>query len=222
MLDNLYMLFVIINDSDEKYVAKIFNKYKIGFKFVVNGMGTASGSLLNYFGLNQEDKTVMNVVVTSKLCKCLLNDLIEKGRFNEHGKGIAFSIPLSSATKYMVDFYENQELEDIEMKEVNKHLIITIVNQGNAEKVMTEAKKAGATGGTTLNGRGMNSDKIIKFLNITIEPEKDIVLILTDDDKRRDIMEAIVSSLGLKTPGAGICFSLPVDYVAGLHEHINE
>ena len=82
-------------------------------------MGTASGSLLNYFGLNQEDKTVMNVVVTSKLCKCLLNDLIEKGRFNEHGKGIAFSIPLSSATKYMVDFYENQELEDIEMVKEN-------------------------------------------------------------------------------------------------------
>ena len=216
------MLFVIINDSDEKYVTKIFNKYKIGFRFVVNGMGTASGSLLNYFGLNQEDKTVMSVVVTSKLCKCLLNDLIEKGRFNEHGKGIAFGIPLSSATKYMIDFYENQELEDIEMEEVNKHLIITIVNQGNAEKVMTEAKKAGATGGTTLNGRGMNSDKIIKFLNITIEPEKDIVLILVPDNIRNDVMKMIINALGLKTPGAGICFSLPVDYVAGLHEQLNK
>mgnify|MGYP003308421163 CR=1 FL=1 len=216
------MLFIIINDSDEKYVTRIFNKYKIGFRFVVNGMGTASGSLLDYFGLNQEDKTVMNVIVSSRLCKCLLNDLIEKGRFNEHGKGIAFSIPLSSATKYMVDFYGNQELEDIDMEEVNQHLIVTIVNVGNAEKVMTEAKKVGAGGGTTLSGRGLSNEKLIKFLNIAIEPEKDVVLILVPDEKREVVMKSIIDTLGLKTPGAGICFSLPVDYVAGLHKQMDE
>lgn len=221
VLDNLYMLFVIVNNSDEKYITKIFNKYKIGFKFVVNGMGTASSSVLEYFGLNQDDKTVINVIVPSVVCKCLLRDLIEKGKFNEHGKGIAFSIPLSSGTKYMLDYYSDQELEDVEMEEVNQHLIATIVNAGNAEKVMTEAKKGGATGGTTLNGRGMNSDKIIKFLNITIEPEKDIVLILVKDDIKNDVMKKIIDGCGLKTPGAGICFSLPVDYVAGLHEQLN-
>ena len=221
VLDNLYMLFVIINDSDEKYVTKIFNKYKIGFRFVVNGMGTASGSLLNYFGLNQEDKTVMNVVVTSKLCKCLLNDLIEKGRFNEHGKGIAFGIPLSSCTKYMLDFYENMELEDIEMEEVREHLIVTIVNQGNAEKVMMEAKKGGAMGGTTISGLGMETEKAVKFLNITIEPEKDIVLILVPAKIKNDVMKLIIDNCGLKTKGAGICFSLPVDYVAGISKHAN-
>ena len=108
------------------------------------------------------------------------------------------------------------------MEEVNQHLIVTIVNAGNAEKVMTEAKKGGATGGTTLNGRGMNSDKIIKFLNITIEPEKDIVLILVKDDLKNEVMKKIINGCGLKTPGAGICFSLPVDYVAGLHKQISE
>ena len=222
MLDSLNMLFIIVNDSDEKYITKVFNKYNIGFKFAVNGMGTASNSVLEYFGLNQEDKTIINVIVPTKLCKCLLNDLIEKAHFNEHGRGIAFSIPLSSGTKYMLDYYNNQELEDVEMEEVNQHLIVTIVNAGNAEKVMTEAKKGGATGGTTLNGRGMNSDKIIKFLNITIEPEKDIVLILVKDDLKNEVMKKIINCCGLKTPGAGICFSLPVDYVAGLHKQISE
>ena len=222
MLDNLYMLFVIINNSDEKYVSKIFNKYKIGFKVVMCGMGTASSSMLEYFGLNQEDKTVVTAVMPSIFCKHILKDLVDKLRFNEHGMGIAFSIPLSSGTKYMVDYYKEQELEDIDMEEANKHLIVTIVNQGNAERVMTEAKKVGATGGTTLNGRGMNNEKIIKFLNITIEPEKDIVLILVPDEKKKNVMNAIVENCGLKTPGAGICFSLPVDYVAGLHEHLNK
>ena len=108
------------------------------------------------------------------------------------------------------------------MEEVNQHLIVTIVNQGYSEKVMTEAKKSGATGGTTISGRGLETEKAIKFLNIAIEPEKDIVLILTSTDKKTNIMNTIVENCGLKTPGAGICFSLPVDYVAGLHEHINE
>ena len=33
-------------------------------------------------------------------------------------------------------------------------------------------------------------------------------------------MNLIVKNCGLKTPGAGICFSLPVDYVVGLNKEI--
>ena len=104
------------------------------------------------------------------------------------------------------------------MDEVKQHLIITITNEGYAEKVMTEAKKAGATGGTTLNGRALQNEKAIKFLNISIEPEKDVVLILVPIEKKNNIMNSIVENCGLKTPGAGICFSLPVDHVVGLHQ----
>ena len=107
------------------------------------------------------------------------------------------------------------------MEDAYNHLIVTIVNEGYAEKVMTEAKKAGATGGTTINGRGLESEKAIKFLKLSIEPEKDIVLILASSDKKNDIMNIILENCGLKTPGAGICFSLPVDHVVGLNKHIS-
>lgn len=106
------------------------------------------------------------------------------------------------------------------MKEANKHLIVTISNEGYAESIMSAAKKAGATGGTTINGRGLETEKVIKILGISIEPEKDIVLILASDDKKNDIMNEIVDKCGLKTRGAGICFSLPVDHVVGLSEEI--
>ena len=108
------------------------------------------------------------------------------------------------------------------MEKANKHLIVTISNEGYAENIMNAAKKAGATGGTTINGRGLETDKIIKFLGISIEPEKDIVLILADSDKKNDIMEEILESCGLKTPGAGICFSLPVDHVVGLDKELQK
>ena len=108
------------------------------------------------------------------------------------------------------------------MNKVKQHLIVTIVNEGYAEKVMSFAKKKGATGGTTLSGRGLETEKAIKFLNISIEPEKDVVLNLVPSDKKNDIMNEIVEGCGLKTPGAGICFSLPVDNVIGLSKQVSE
>ena len=220
-MDSLNMLFIIVNHSEERKIIKLINKYKIGFKTIMYGQGTASSSLLEYFDLNDEEKTIITAILPPIVCKYLLKELKEKIKVDDLGKGIAFSIPLSSGTKYMLDYYTNHELEDIEMEETNQHLIVTIVNEGYAEKVMTEAKKAGATGGTTINGRGLESSKAVKFLNISIEPEKDIVLILAPTDKKNDIMNIIVENCGLKTPGAGICFSLPVDHVIGLNKEIN-
>jgi len=218
----LSILFIIINRSDERSVLKIINKYKIGFKIVIYGEGTASSSLLDYFDLNDEGKAVIMMVLPPELCKSLMVDLNNKMNVYEHGKGICFSILLSSATKYMVDFYQNHEMEGIDMEEVKQHLIVTIVNQGHSEAVMNAAKKGGATGGTTINGRGLGDGKVIKFLNISIEPEKDIVLTLVPTDKKNDIMNLIVDNCGLKTPGAGICFSLPVDCVLGLNKQIDD
>jgi len=49
-----------------------------------------------------------------------------------------------------------------------------LVKGSAVKEAYNAAKKAGATGGTALNGRGLETDKIIKFLGISIEPEKEI------------------------------------------------
>lgn len=219
-MDNLNIIFIIINKTDEKRILQIVDKYKVGFKVVMHGTGTASSSLLEYFNLNDEEKTIITIVLPTIIGKNILKEVENKLQTHKHGKGIAFSIPLSSSTKYMLDFYKNHEMEDIEMEDAKQHLIITIANEGFAEKVMTEAKKAGATGGTTIHGRGLATEHAGKFLNISIEPEKDIVLILVPTENKVDIMNKIVENCGLKTPGAGICFSLPVDYSIGLNKQL--
>lgn len=210
-----------MNHDDEKKMINIINKYKVGFKVVMYGKGTASSSLLEYFGLSNKEKSIMTMVLPPIICKHILREIEQKFNVNERGKGVAFSISLSSSTKYMLDFYKTHEMEDFEMEAANQELIVTIVNEGYAEKVMTEAKKGGATGGTTINGRGLANEKAIKILNISIEPEKDIVLILVPSEKKNNIMNLIVENCGLKTTGAGICFSLPVDHVVGLNKNIN-
>lgn len=220
IVNNLSLMMIISSTSKEKTYLKLLEKYKVKFKAITYGKGTASSSLLKYFGLDEVERCLILSVMPIVTSKHLLKYMETRLKITDPGNGIALTIPLSSSTKYMSEVYAKTKLEDIEMKESNKHLIVTIANEGYAELVMNAAKKVGAAGGTTINGRGLETEKIIKFLGISIEPEKDIVLILVDDNKKTDIMNAIVESCGLKTPGAGICFSLPVDYVAGLKEEL--
>lgn len=97
-------------------------------------------------------------------------------------------------------------------------LIVVIVNSGYQEKVMSAARSAGARGGTIFNARGTaQSQDLVKFMGITLHPNKEIVFILSSKKTRDDIMTAIKKDTGLATEGAGIIFSLPVDSIMGLN-----
>ena len=215
-MDNLSMMVMIFNKKLEKKYKFLLQRNRIKYNVLLYGTGTASSSVLEYFGLNEIKRDVVLSILPYNLSKYMLKQIDQKLKMDEPGNGIAFTLPISSSTKNMKDAYKDYDVEDTYMEESNKHLIITIASEGYAEEVMNAAKKAGATGGTTLNGRGLETDKIVKFLGISIEPEKDIVLILADENIKNKIMDSILESCGLKTLGKGICFSLPVSHVVGL------
>lgn len=218
-MNRLSLMTFIINEHDEDKYINFLNKEGTRFKNIIHGTGTASDSVLDYFGLNQIKKSIIITITPYNTSKMVLKNLIKNKKINikEPGNGIVFTIPLSSATKYMLDRYENIEMEDIKMKPANQHLIITIANEGSAEAIMTAAKKAGATGGTTINGRGLEPNQIVKFLGLALEPEKDVVLILAPDTKKNSIMEKIVEKCGSHKEQAGLCFSLPVEHAIGIN-----
>ena len=215
-MTKLVLLCIITNTKNEKETIKLLKKYKANFKNIIPCRGTASHSLLEYFGITETEKSLIISLTPYIMSKHILNEL--KQRIQEPGKGIAFTIPIASSIKYIEDYYQKIEMEDIKMEDSNQELIITITNEGYAENVMNAAKSAGATGGTTINGRGLETEKIIKFLGISIEPERELVLILTSIDKRNDIMNKITEKCGLTTPGSSICFSLPVTNITGLNK----
>lgn len=97
-------------------------------------------------------------------------------------------------------------------------MILCIVNAGFSEAVMDVAKEIGARGGTVISARGTAAKDAERIFQITIQPEKEIVLILVPSKIRDDILHAIYQSVGLNTPGQGIAFALPVDSVVGLQE----
>ena len=76
---------------------------------------------------------------------------------------------------------------------------------------MAEARKAGAAGGTILNARGTGKEEDVKFFGITLVPEKEMLLIVTEDSKAPAILEAIRKIPHLTEPGGGIVYAMNVE-----------
>lgn len=102
------------------------------------------------------------------------------------------------------------------MKNFEHEVILCIVNTGFSDAVMDAAKEFGARGGTVIHGRGTANSEAEKLFHITIQPEKEIVMIIVRREIKDDILHALYRAVGLNTPGQGIAFSLPVDRVVGL------
>ena len=104
----------------------------------------------------------------------------------------------------------------------NHEVIFCIVNAGFSDAVMDAAREFGARGGTVIRARGTANSESEKLFGITIEPEKEIVMILVSTDIKDNILHALYREVGLKTPGQGIAFSLPVDNAVGLSSSMTE
>ena len=96
-------------------------------------------------------------------------------------------------------------------------LIITIVKKGFSENVLQASREAGAEGGTIIFGRGAGIHESAKILGIPIEPEKEIVMILSEKNSTDQIVEAIRTQMKIDEPGKGVLFILDVNKTYGLY-----
>ncbi|MBP5225613.1 MAG: P-II family nitrogen regulator [Lachnospiraceae bacterium] len=97
--------------------------------------------------------------------------------------------------------------------------IFCVVNAGFSDNVMAAARKAGAGGGTILKGRGAAPREAEEIFKITIQPEKEIVMILVGADIKDRVLRAIYDEAGLGSAGQGIAFSLPIERAVGLSDY---
>ena len=107
-------------------------------------------------------------------------------------------------------------------KKFTHETIFCIVNSGYSEMVMDAAKKGGARGGTVLNARGTAGKDAEKFFGISVQPEKESVMILVPASCKDAVLQNIYREVGLDSAGQGIAFSLPVDGVVGIAEETQE
>jgi len=106
-------------------------------------------------------------------------------------------------------------------QEIELSLVITIVNRGYAELVVDASREVGAKGGTIIYARGTGVKDVEKFMNISIQPEKEVVLTLVRKEEVKNVIHEILAAAGLKTKAAGISFTLPVTDFVGISSQID-
>ena len=223
----LKMVFFIVDWDKSEIISGVFDEEQVRFHFITKGKGTASSEVLDLLGLGAGDKAVVLCVEQEVLIPVLLKEVRRKLGFHSPGAGIAFTIPLSGINTPLLKVFKESinknekiavggEGEDM-AKVINNDLIVAVINHGFSDNLMTIAREAGATGGTVIHARGLAHQGPVKFFGVSVQDEKEIVLVLTSREKKLPSMEAVSQSCGITSEAEGLVFSLPVDSVMGLN-----
>lgn len=98
----------------------------------------------------------------------------------------------------------------------NHKLLVTIVKKNTGSKIVQASKEAGAEGGTIILGKGEGIHETKKFLGISVDPEKEVVLTLIPEEKVDAVIRAVEKAGKLDTPGTGMGFVIDVQRIAGI------
>jgi len=217
MEDKALSLFcVIVNFGEGSKVLKAAKELGVTGGTFLLGKGTVKNSILNLLGLDEVRKEILLMVIEESMEEKLNEHLTKKFHMDKPNHGITFSIPINHlAILNGHEYISKQKLRGAD--DMKYEAIFTIVNKGLSDDVVEAAQSAGSTGGTVIHGRGAGSHDTAKLFNIEIEPEKDIVLILSETDKTEAIVNAIKDKLNIEEPGKGVIFVVDVNRTFGLY-----
>ncbi len=106
----LSILVTIVERSKAEFYLDVLEGYEVNLQTVIYGRGTAPSEMIHYLGLSQDVKAVLFSVVQEEKVKEIMKDYEEQYFKTKHGKGIAFTIPISSVIGvYIYRFLSNQK-----------------------------------------------------------------------------------------------------------------
>ena len=218
--DKTYRILILIATSELAGRAEeLLSKNDITSQYMMKGQGTASSDVMNLLGLGTPDKGIVACMLPQDTASQCLRMFRSKLYLGMPNTGVAFTIPVSGASSSLLNYIDMNSLDkgEKDMSEDREFsMIVAIVDQGSSDDVMNAARPAGASGGTVLHSRRLNSDKAMKFWNISIQEERELVLILTRNSRKKEIMEAIIKNCGMESDAHGVVFSLPIADIEGM------
>jgi len=215
------VLFFIGSQKIGEVAEEEMERLRIPVQYHAFAKGTASGEWKDLFGLSGIDKTVIISFLTKSAADKTVHYLKEHLYLGAPNTGIAFTVPMSGASRGVLHLAKKVDSDEYTERnesavEGKFSMILALVNQGFSEEVMTAGKSAGAGGGTVFHARRVGSQEALSFWGVSIQEEREIVLILTKKEKKTAIMKAITEQCGAETEAHGVVISVPVDHVAGL------
>lgn len=216
-IDNLILFCCIMDYGKGSKALKLAKKTGAVGGTIFLGKGTIRNELLNILGLLEIRKEIFLAIVDKELEDIFYDEMNNKFGLDKPNHGIAFSIFIKSFLKGTKGKYLTST-KNKDVRNVDYEAIFVIVDKGLSGDVIDSAQAAGSKGGTVIHARGSGIHEKAKLFDIEIEPEKDIVLILSKVTQAEKIVNSIKKSLNICKPGAGIIFVLDVNKTLGLYE----
>ncbi len=223
--EHYQLLLLIATPKLADKAANMFLKRDLPIQYRLNAEGTASSEILDTLGLGSVDKCLLASTVPRSFGNAMLRLLHSELRLDAAGSGIAFTIPLTGVSnlmlRMMTHIEETSDLPDrgkgeYTMTDTNYTLIAAVVDRGFGGEVMDAARGAGAGGGTIVHSRGIENEEATSFWGLSVQEEKEIVLILAEHENKLPIMRAISEKCGMHSEAKGLVMSLPIDSVMGI------
>lgn len=225
--NSLSLLMLITSPKLAEKATKLFHNAAVPLHYALSAVGTASSDMMDILGLGSIDKIMLIAILPKSMTAEIMRKLKKELKIGTVNSGIAFTVSLSGANKFIVRMFEQyaennenitENKEETAVSDIKNVMIAAVVNQGYSDEVMDSAKSAGAVGGTVLHSRRIGDEKVMKSWGFGVQEEKEIVLIVTNAQNKLKIMQAISEKCGIRTDAKGTVLSLPLDTVIGLNE----
>ena len=209
------LIWVIVNFGKGSKVMHAAKKCGVTGGTIILAKGTANDKFADFLGLSDIRKEIVLMVSNKKMTRSALDRLDKKFNFKKPNHGIAFTTGVSEVIGSVG--CKATEADREEGGEEAMHCAITaVVDKGKAEDVIDAATAAGSRGGTIINARGSGIHETSKLFFMDVEPEKEIVMILSEKKDSEAIISSIREKLDIEQPGKGIIFVQEVSKVYGL------
>ncbi len=209
------LLCVIVSFGIGKKIIKMGKQQGVLGGTVTLGTGTINNKILDFIGLSDTRKEVVLMMADNDTAYKTLDILNSVYEFDKSNHGIAFITSICGVMgtrSYSCDNIKNERGAENTMY----HVITTFVDKGKAADVINAATKVGSKGGTIINARGSGIHETSKLFSMDIEPEKEIVIILSEADKTEKIVSSIRTNLKIDEPGNGIIYIQDVKKAYGI------
>lgn len=226
MNDKLPVLELMVTITDRTrggQSAYIFRKMNVPLVISCLGDGTATAEIRNLLSSTEKAKVITFALLPKPWVPVVISQLADEMQLRKAGKGIVFTIPLSSINKaapvsYVEAMSRNVNEERVMYKPIDKkfEMIVVSTEDGVEDVIMDAARSAGARGGTVVHGHMVGDDKTESFFGMKLYDTKDVIAIIAPSEIKHNIMGAIAKVLNDKKLDKSVIFSLPVNDVVGL------
>jgi len=103
-------------------------------------------------------------------------------------------------------------------------LIVAFVEDTETQAVLEAARQAGATGSTVISqARGEGVEKSTTFFGLTLETQRDVILLMVEEHLSRNILETVAKAGQFEEkPGSGIALQVDVEDAVGISHQVEK